>query len=75
MFGLFVILVAVLNPTRCPKGFLEAVRLISSHQEPVPSHGDLFYIVLYWFVRFLSKHFSKSGGGGGVLGAQGADRI
>ena len=30
------------RPGRCPKGFPEPVRFISTHREPVPTHGDPF---------------------------------
>ncbi len=38
----FLDLFAVFGPRRCLKSFLEAVRFISTHREPVASHGDPF---------------------------------
>ncbi len=35
---------AVLGPGRCLKSFLETVRFISTHREPVASHGDPFRV-------------------------------
>ena len=40
MFLIFPDLFAVLGPGRCLKSFLEAVRFISTHREPVSSRGD-----------------------------------
>ena len=42
IFRIFQICFTVLGPGRCPKGFPEPVRFISTHREPIPTHGDPF---------------------------------
>jgi hypothetical protein len=41
-FRIFPDMLAVSGPGRCLKSFLEAVRFISTHREPVANHGDPF---------------------------------
>ncbi len=40
--GIFEFFMASQRPGRCPRGFPEPVRFISTHREPIPTHGDPF---------------------------------
>ncbi len=37
-------MLAVLDPGRCLESFLQTVRLISTHLEPMVSHGEPFWV-------------------------------